>query len=238
MASADLIQRLDSFFRGSGPVTWSRLGDELASNFSEVHSYLANSCESDDFLSKVADRSYWHTNGFAKLILHEAPNRDYRVRLHAWLENGTTNTTEANIHNHRWDFASLLITGAGMMVRDFEVDRRGQQYHAFTYTRDERGSSVLTPIEITQLRQTRFRVIRPGESYVCSTTDVHVTTPLPGARCFSLIVQGRPQVSAATVYSRSAQPRWMPEAANSVAEPTVRQLLDVVVREAGRPVPH
>jgi len=57
-------------------------------------------------LEDVAKRSYLHGNGFYKIILED--NDVYRLRLHIWLP---TSLAEENIHDHRWHFASTILSG-------------------------------------------------------------------------------------------------------------------------------
>lgn len=60
----------------------------------------------DALLQEIANRSYLHGNGFYKIILEE--NDIFRLRLHIWLP---TSTAEENIHDHRWHFASTILSG-------------------------------------------------------------------------------------------------------------------------------
>ena len=53
-----------------------------------------------------AGRSYWHPNGFAKLVLAQDSRRG-QVRLHVWPDPPTTD----DIHGHAWSYASIVLTG-------------------------------------------------------------------------------------------------------------------------------
>jgi hypothetical protein len=54
----------------------------------------------------IAGRSYWHPNGFAKLVLADDP-RAGQVRLHVWpdLPDGD------DIHGHAWAYESIVLAG-------------------------------------------------------------------------------------------------------------------------------
>lgn len=67
---------------------------------------LSSISQSPALLEQIAARSYWHGNGFLKVVLLD---KGYKLRLHIWFA-GTS--CEENIHSHRWGFASHVLTGA------------------------------------------------------------------------------------------------------------------------------
>lgn len=69
-------------------------------------SLLSSIIQSPTLLKQIAARSYWHGNGFLKVVLLD---QGYKLRLHIWFA-GTS--CEENIHSHRWGFASYVLTGA------------------------------------------------------------------------------------------------------------------------------
>jgi hypothetical protein len=58
-------------------------------------------------LDAIAKRSHFHGNGFYKVVLED--NEDFRIRLHIWTPE---NNSEENLHNHRWHFASTILSGS------------------------------------------------------------------------------------------------------------------------------
>ncbi|MGW6936463.1 hypothetical protein ACWGE0_40850 [Lentzea sp. NPDC054927] len=56
---------------------------------------------------RIAEISYRHDNGFTKLVV--GATAQSRIRFHIW---STSQTSESNVHNHRWDFASMVLAGA------------------------------------------------------------------------------------------------------------------------------
>jgi hypothetical protein len=73
---------------------------------SGAYHILTEILEDRALLEQIAARSYLHGNGFYKIILDE--NDVFRLRLHIWLP---TSTAEENIHDHRWHFASTILSG-------------------------------------------------------------------------------------------------------------------------------
>ncbi|MEZ2745607.1 hypothetical protein ACBQ16_10465 [Halopseudomonas bauzanensis] len=69
-----------------------------------IESLLGNERE----LNEVASRSYYHNNGFLKVVLIE--NRPkYSVRFHIWPEESFQ---APDVHNHPWDMTGLLLNGS------------------------------------------------------------------------------------------------------------------------------
>ena len=71
-----------------------------------IHALLRDVVDSPKLLDKIAARSYYHGNGFLKVVLLD---RGYKLRLHIWFKGSAC---EENIHSHRWAFASHILTGA------------------------------------------------------------------------------------------------------------------------------
>ncbi|ORT50228.1 hypothetical protein ST37_10040 [Vibrio sp. qd031] len=57
--------------------------------------------------SYCSGSSILHENGFTKISLYKDPNTQLQLRLHLWPEG----VEDTNIHNHRWNFLSFLVSG-------------------------------------------------------------------------------------------------------------------------------
>ena len=57
-------------------------------------------------LDAVAARSYWHPNGFAKVVL-DRRRRSGEVRLHIW----PRHPHDEDIHGHAWKYESIVLAG-------------------------------------------------------------------------------------------------------------------------------
>ena len=75
-------------------------------HLASITTLLSSLIQSPELLIKIAARSYWHGNGFLKVVLLD---QGYKLRLHIWFA-GTA--CEENIHSHRWGFASHVLTGS------------------------------------------------------------------------------------------------------------------------------
>lgn len=59
-------------------------------------------------LNEVASRSYYHNNGFLKVVLIEKRPK-YSVRFHIWPEESFQ---APDVHNHPWDMTGLVLSGS------------------------------------------------------------------------------------------------------------------------------
>lgn len=101
-----LASELDCFF-ASHPQANADLAQWLSDNFHPLQliALLQNILTDQQLLKDVSTRSYQHGNGFLKVVLLD---RGYKLRLHVWFKG---QSCEENIHDHRWSFASHILTG-------------------------------------------------------------------------------------------------------------------------------
>ncbi|MFJ1590519.1 hypothetical protein ACIOD0_09775 [Kitasatospora albolonga] len=77
-----------------------------------------------------------HPNGFAKLPVAVVPGTRQRLFLHVWLGDGE----DSHIHNHRWDFTSIVLRGrVDNTLIDVGPDGEGPRYRAIRHSPDEGG---------------------------------------------------------------------------------------------------
>lgn len=105
----------------------------------------------------AADRSYIHPNGFIKIVL--LANKQLKLRLHIWPAN-VGEQIEENIHNHAWDFSSLLLIG-GLRFQEFRMADTGTTFQSYTY--DRRSD------------QSNYSLLPSGELKGCCTFDALLT---------------------------------------------------------------
>lgn len=144
----------------------------------------------------VARRSYWHPNGFAKLVLQAG--RGYKVRMHVWPA-GDDRLGETNPHGHRWNFASTVLCGDGLRDTHYTESPSGMTYERYQYA----GGNVagaLTHEKTVHLAMSGERTIHTGERYDLDTTVVHTVRPLGSALIATFVVQGTPLHTSALVY--------------------------------------
>jgi hypothetical protein len=185
----------DSLSAVTDPLTLRALVDVFADDRRALGGWLRSI--RDERADDVARRSYWHPNGFAKLVLR--PGRGYKVRLHVWPA-GDGRLGETNPHGHRWNFASTVLCGDGLHDTHYtESKNSGMEYERYQYA----GGNVagaLTHEETVHLAVCDERTIRTGQRYDLETTVVHTVRPLGNALIATFVVQGAPMHASAPVY--------------------------------------
>ncbi|MFH0342048.1 MAG: hypothetical protein ACHBNF_07920 [Chromatiales bacterium] len=67
----------------------------------EIQALLEQILSSRERLQEVAQRSYRHPNGFARIVLWKDGDFGAKVRLHVWTDNDVPSSgNRGNIHNH------------------------------------------------------------------------------------------------------------------------------------------
>ncbi|MEJ2852824.1 MULTISPECIES: hypothetical protein [unclassified Saccharothrix] len=167
---SELVAALTAATRGRLPETVERVIDDLG------------------MVRRVAEASYRHDNGFTKVVLGTRDNA--RIRFHVW---ATARTSESNVHNHRWDFASMVLAGALDMeyyeVLDRDTDPGSLdvvELEAFRYVPRGGGPYDLRPLGPVLAARTSATTGEAGYRYHLRHHRLHrVTAPVtPAVTCF------------------------------------------------------
>jgi hypothetical protein len=108
---------------------------------------------------EIAARSYWHPNGFLKLVL-EGSSGAPQLRMHVWPEP----RGGGDIHDHAWPYRSLVLAGAVSEVR-YEPAEPGPDTvdcWRHTYRPTGGGRFHLDVPEPVSLRERQARVLVSG----------------------------------------------------------------------------
>jgi hypothetical protein len=172
----------------------------LADQPAMVVSWLAELGENADTVRELAERSYWHPNGFAKLVLHVNRSPQFRIRLHVWpVVPGAPLLGESNPHSHRWDFASTVLAGGGLhMVEYVESESAGKAFDRYRYGADPNDRATLLLDGAARLKRIAAPHVRYGEIYSCDVRVVHIVAPIEEGMTATVVVQG-PHASPSTV---------------------------------------
>jgi hypothetical protein len=90
----------------------SALGRELVERRAGLGAVAARICRSRTLQDDVAGRSYWHPNGFIKLVLEQRDGWG-QLRLHVWPEA----TDDDDVHDHAWQYESVVVGGELREIR-------------------------------------------------------------------------------------------------------------------------
>jgi hypothetical protein len=156
----------------------------------------------DNWLRQVAAQSYWHENGFLKIVLQRNDDGP-ALRLHLW---SGSNSDRGNIHNHCWDFESHVLLGS-LAFEEYRTDDRGPILRRhYRYETDGRaGLDVLTEGEAIRLRLVRsgFRVA--GERYRMVGHALHRTWAASGSSTATFVVQSPRRRKVADVFPETGR---------------------------------
>ncbi len=144
--------------------------------------------------SGPAAASYEHPNGFDKLVLASLPS-GHKVVLHAWPAAPAGRARkDANMHNHRWHFATRVLTGS-YSYTEFEGAPPGAPsasvFHEHVYTTDGTdGSHRLASVGMCRLAPVRSRRLRRGDTYLLPSSVIHSIAMDDEQPTVTLFVQG------------------------------------------------
>jgi hypothetical protein len=125
----------------------ARLADELTERRAGLVALAEGIGRSRSRLDEIAERSYWHPNGFMKLLLEERAGWG-QLRLHVWPDP----VHDDDVHDHGWQYESVVIDGDVREVRYREVagDAPGVPMWRHSYSRIGHHRFALSdPVRVT-----------------------------------------------------------------------------------------
>jgi hypothetical protein len=154
-------------------------------------------------IAEVGLRSYRHDNGFWKLALAESAA--YKLRAHFWFR-WNTPAFLPNIHNHRWDFSSVILCG-GYRQHLFAASRCGNGLNtipvrAWTY-RPSDGTqhqqvTAMVPTHLSHLSSAEYKA---RDAVVLRAEQLHRVLPIPDCTTITMVVTGTARRLSTDVYS-------------------------------------
>jgi len=153
-------------------------------------------------LTLSASASYRHRNGFDKIVLASPMASRQKLVLHLWQPSAAAEAADLDhIHNHRWDFASVVLQGR-LHLELYKKDIDGDIYTQFRYrkspgTRHSRSLQdarryQLEPCGTMPVSAQATAILTVGSTYTWSAELLHRAWAPPGATTATLIVQGPP----------------------------------------------
>jgi hypothetical protein len=167
-------------------------------------------------MAELARLAYWHQNGFAKIKVAETGS--YSVRLHIWPP-GDTPRGDVDPHSHRWEFASLVVAGAGIRERRFALadEPAGSRYIACEYGRRD-GVRYLEQTGEAWLREVSGYRRPYGHVYSCPRNVLHTVEPIGADLVATIVVQGPVDPSPALVFRSPDRGTAMSQGSISTSE--------------------
>lgn len=163
----------------------------------------------DDLAARLGENAVEHPNGFDMLHLTgplptAATLPDYRVRLHIWWPERRDGTED--IHNHAWNFASRVITGAlRFTTYTPTADPSAQRFFKYAYHFGSDGAYTDQDVETVRLHPSFDATLTTGTCYTLDHQALHRITPIGDHPAATLVVTGTTVRAGSDVYTE--QPR-------------------------------
>jgi hypothetical protein len=187
-----------------------------------IHLILKDS----DAMEAVRKASYFHQNGFHKIVLLSMKN--FKLRLHHF--GAGAHIPMENIHDHRWPFASTILNGK-LRMDLFEVNNEaahGEDLIHYRYDSDKStGSYTTTLMGLTKLIRYERKVYEAGSSYLMTTKELHRIINKPGDESITMILTGRPVGTTCNLYAKRMITEQEKETPNYTLTGLRNQLLDM-----------
>lgn len=183
-----------------------------------VHDSLCGAGAGDAGLP-AAVRTSLSPNGFLRLYLSDAANR--QVRVHVW--HPDFDVEEPDVHNHRWPFVSRIVCGR-LRVEEFVEASEGNEMLRFRH--HALGSADgfdLIKDGVASLRQLRATLYTRGDVYITAEEKLHRVTR-EASLAATLLVEGRQTSATTAVYNASPADKGK----RDVKQPNVEAILDVL----------
>ncbi|MFI1829692.1 hypothetical protein ACH41E_25090 [Streptomyces sp. NPDC020412] len=146
-----------------------------------------------------------HPNGFLKLPLARVARDGRRLFLHIWAEGAE----DAEIHDHRWDFASTVLRGAldNTVVDIAPQNQRDADGYRVVHYRPRPGGYRFAPAgdgagHGVVVTSRRTETLAAGARYRMTASALHHARALPGT--VTLIARGAPLRDHARVLARGS----------------------------------
>jgi hypothetical protein len=216
---SDLVRYLDANLDAQPATLLSTLDAIVDEGY--LLAYLIRARHSDELarLARLGEPEA-HPNGFAKVCIASRPG-EWILRLHTWSHGGG----DADIHSHRWDFASRILVGA-LRARSYSVASRFGSYVQLICRRNSQGGYAFQTVGSCSIIQTAERVYFQYESYLQHYDDLHSVATVGAAPLVTVVLQGpfRSDHSTVVVDDRSAQP-----VARAIVPLTIAQIHELLL---------
>jgi len=226
-----------AFTNANGDVSLSRLSEVLSEWKTKriIKAFLQDLVSDEEALLSITRQSYRHDNGFWKIVV--AQYRTVKLRLHIWNNLSRSLAGDSNIHNHRWDFSSLLLCGGYRQqifslcdsdAGDLHVSHF--QYYPQGIGAERVGEDYLHLKGETSLRLIEDRVWNSPEIVAVSFTTLHRILIREDSFVASLFLQGADRCGFTNVYCEAEPARIKPDETRVISTRELSDALSLLIR--------
>jgi hypothetical protein len=168
-----------------------------------IRNLLSAALNSPQLLKQIAARSYWHPNGFLKLILARSSTGS-TLRIHSWQQQKQQSIPaglDTDIHSHRWPFVSFVIAGA-LDIHEFtETPQAGDEYSKYICAPNQSGQYKLKLLGLARLSRYKTQRLDVGKYYSIDTNILHQVFNR-SQETVTIVIQGLPNRSGSLVFRK------------------------------------
>jgi hypothetical protein len=179
------------------------------------------------FFEKVKKESYYHENGFHKIVLLSGSY--FKLRLHQF--GACEKVPMENIHDHRWPFASSILTGR-LEMDLFQTGKsaaESEKLFHFIYNSDKQTGSYSTTLQgQINMAKKETRCYEQGDTYLMLPHELHRIKNKPGEESITLILTGKPQSKLCNLYAKREILEQEKETI-AYSESTLNSILDNII---------
>jgi hypothetical protein len=140
--------------------------------------------------------AYQHPNGFTKVRLVSLTDLGWTLRLHVW----SAHASDRDIHNHRWHFASRVLSGRLIERRYTSAADNSGQWCRYVCSASADGQYVLDDPRACDVELLGEECYWSGTSYRRSADALHLAMAGPGPQpTVTLFLQGAEQRKSSVV---------------------------------------
>lgn len=180
-----------------------RLSNSQPLSTLNLRNLLSVALKSPQLLKQIAARSYWHPNGFLKLILARSSTGS-TLRIHIWRQQKQQSPPaglDTDIHSHRWPFVSFVIAGA-LDIHEFtETDKAGDEYSKYICAPNEAGQYKLKQLGLARLSRCKNQTVGVGKYYSIDTNILHQVFNRSD-ETITIVIQGLPARDESLVFRK------------------------------------
>jgi hypothetical protein len=195
---SQLAASIDQLLAEKGDTVLLAINKFLANPF-HLSVLIHHVLRTESFLDAVLKESYYHENGFHKIVL--LSGQSFKLRLHHF-GSGVKLPME-NVHDHRWAFASSILAGS-LKMDLFEVHEcEGEALIHYRYDSNKStGEYTTTRVGKKFIRKTETRTYSAGDQYLMLPTDLHRIINKAGEESITLILTGNPKGQTCNLYAK------------------------------------
>ena len=182
--------------------------------------------ENADALAKLAASTQKHDNGFDKIVLCSSASTGLKLVLHLWHADGITD--EDNIHDHRWDFASVVLRGQ-LQCDIYQLEPTGDHYSTFSYESSGGAETyVFRPTGTTTAVKRVALTIASSSTYTWGHPILHRAYAIASSATATIVVQGPPVRTATRVLLRARRPMQAHNSVQRLGTPELTRVIGIL----------